>query len=158
LQREQAQLAEKLGDRHPEMIRVRSAVQTAEAKLQGEIAKVVQAVRNEYQAALAQEQSLTAALEAQKREALALDRKGIEYGVLQREVESARQIYQSLLQRAKETGVAGELKASNIRIVDAAEVPRAPVRPRGPTCFSRWSRTGRKRSSSPAPGWAKARP
>ncbi|HXH06605.1 MAG TPA: polysaccharide biosynthesis tyrosine autokinase [Vicinamibacterales bacterium] len=130
LQREEAQLAEKLGDRHPNMIKVRSAIQAAQTRLQAEIAKVVQAVRNEYQAALARERSLTEALEAQKREALALNRKAIEYGVLQRDVESNRQIYESLLQRAKETGVAGELKASNIRIVDAAEVPRRPVLPR----------------------------
>ncbi len=130
LQREEAQLGEKLGDRHPDMIRVRTAIQTAEAKLEGEIAKVVQSVRNEYLAALAQERSLAEALEAQKREALQLNRKAIDYGVLQRDVESNRQIYESLLQRAKETGVAGELKASSIRVVDSAEVPRSPTRPR----------------------------
>ena len=50
--------------------------------------------------------------------------------VLDREVESTKQIYQSLLQRAKETGVSGELKTSNIRVVDKAEKPRGPVSPR----------------------------
>jgi capsular exopolysaccharide synthesis family protein len=45
-------------------------------------------------------------------------------------VESGKQIYESLLQRAKETGVAGELKASNIRVVDQAEQPRGAVSPR----------------------------
>jgi capsular exopolysaccharide synthesis family protein len=33
------------------------------------------------------------------------------------------------MQRAKETGVSAELRTSNIRVVDAAEVPRSPVRP-----------------------------
>src|SRR3954466_8627353 len=58
-----------------------------------------------------------------------MNRKAIDYGVLDREVESSKQIYNSLLQRAKETGVSGELKSSNIRVVDAAEQPRKPVTP-----------------------------
>ena len=44
-----------------------------------------------------------------------MNRKAIEYSVLERDVESSRQLYDSLLQRAKETGVSGELKTSNIR-------------------------------------------
>ena len=130
LQRQFASVQERLGAKHPEYQKVEAALRTAEAKLQGEIAKVVQSVRNQYLAARTQENSLNAALESQKREALSMNRKGIEYGVLRREVESSRQIYDSLMQRAKETGVSAELKSSNIRIVDAAERPRVPASPR----------------------------
>jgi capsular exopolysaccharide synthesis family protein len=130
LQRQRAQLGEKLGERHPEMLRIQSAIQASQMKLDGEIAKVVQSVRTEYQAARAQEQSLTAALESQKGEALSMNRKAIDYNVLERDVHSSKEIYQSLLQRAKETGVSGALKTSNIRIVDAADVSTTPVSPR----------------------------
>jgi capsular exopolysaccharide synthesis family protein len=130
LQRRQAQLAEKFGEKHPEMIEVQSAIEASQRKLQGEIAKVVQAVRTEYQAAVAQEQGMTNALEAQKLEALAMNRKAIDYGVIQRDVDSNTQIYETLLQRAKETGVSGELRTSNIRVVDPAEAPADPVSPR----------------------------
>ena len=58
-----------------------------------------------------------------------MNRKGIEYGVLQREVDSNRQIYESLMQRTKETGISSELRASNVRVVDPAEVPRGPISP-----------------------------
>ena len=133
LQRQQAQLSEKYGDRHPEMIKIRSAVQSTQAKLDLEVSKVVQSVQAEYQAALAQERSLVGALDSQKGEALSLNRKGIEYSVLNREAESNRQIYEALLQRTKETGISGELKASNIRVVDTAEVPRWPILPRRQT-------------------------
>ncbi|HXG70788.1 MAG TPA: polysaccharide biosynthesis tyrosine autokinase [Gemmatimonadaceae bacterium] len=129
LQQQQGQLAEKLGDKHPDLIKIKSAIQLAQLKLNGEIAKVVQSVRSEYQAALAQENSLTSALNQQKGEALSMNRKAIDYGVLDRDVQSSKQIYDSLMQRAKETGVAGELKTSNIRVVDLAEQPRRPVRP-----------------------------
>jgi capsular exopolysaccharide synthesis family protein len=130
LQSQYTQLSEKLGDRHPEMIKVRSAIQLAEAKLDGEVAKVVQSVRNEYLAALAKENSLINALTQQKAEAQAMNRKSIDDSVLERDVQSSKQIYDSLLQRAKETGVSTELRTSNIRIVDRAEQPRAPIQPR----------------------------
>jgi capsular exopolysaccharide synthesis family protein len=129
LQRQQAQLGEKLGARHPDMIKIHSAIQAGQAKLHAEVANVGQAVRTEYEAALTQEQSLVAALDQQKREAQSMNRKAIEYGVLDRDVKSSRQMYEGLLQRAKETGVAGELKASNIRIVDLAERPGKPAAP-----------------------------
>jgi polysaccharide biosynthesis transport protein len=130
LQRKQAQLAEKYGEKHPEMIEAQSAIEAAQSKLRAEIAKVVQAVRTEYQAAVAQEQSMTLALDAQKGEALAMNRKAIDYGVIQRDVDSNKQIYDTLLQRAKETGVSGELRTSNVRIVDQAEPAVDPVSPR----------------------------
>src|SRR6185312_16868940 len=94
LQRQRARLGEKLGERHPEMLRIQSAIQASQMKLDGEIAKVVQGVRTEYQAAQAQEQSLTSALNAQKDEAQSMNRKAIDYGVLERDVESSKQIYQ----------------------------------------------------------------
>jgi succinoglycan biosynthesis transport protein ExoP len=129
-QRQQATLAQRYADQHPEMIKARSAVQSADAKLRGELGKVVESVKNEYQAALSQETSLQSALDSQKGEALSLNRRGIEYGVLQREVESNRQIYESLMQRTKETGISSELRTTNVRVVDKAEVPRAPILPR----------------------------
>ena len=129
LQRQYAQASEKLGDKHPEIIKLKTAIQLSQTKLTGEIGKVVQSVRSEYQAALAQENSLTGALNQQKGEAMSMNRKAIDYGVLERDVESSKGIYNSLLQRAKETGVSGELKTSNIRVVDAAEKPRAPISP-----------------------------
>jgi polysaccharide biosynthesis transport protein len=129
LQRQRAQLAERLGDRHPDMTKIQSAIQTAQARIDNEIAKIVQGVRSEFQAAAAQEQSMSGALEQQKTEAMTMNRRAIEYSVLERDVESSKQIYDSLMQRAKETGISGELRTSNIRVVDPAELPRSPATP-----------------------------
>src|SRR5262249_33430573 len=125
----EAQLSERYGPKNAEMIKVHAAVEGANAKLQAELTKVVESVKNEYLAAQDQERSLQGALNAQKSEALSFNRTGIEYGVLQREAESNRQIYESLLQRTKESGISTELRASNVRVVDEAEVPRSPVSP-----------------------------
>jgi polysaccharide biosynthesis transport protein len=130
LQRQQAQMADRLGDRHPDMVKIQSAIVHAQGQIQTEVAKIVAAVRTEFESARAQEESIAGALASQKTEALAMNRAAIEYSVLERDVESSKQIYNSLLQRAKETSVAGELKSSNIRIIDRAERPRRPVSPR----------------------------
>ena len=130
IQQRQAQLADNLGPLHPQMLELEAAIRNSELKLRAEIDNVVRSVHTEYRAALAQEQSLISALELQKAEALSMNRLAIDYGVLVRDVESAKQIYETLMQRAKETGVAGELRTSNIRIVDAAQRPRVPATPR----------------------------
>ena len=130
LQQQHNQLSERLADRHPEMIKVRSALDAAQAKLQNESAKIVQSIENDYLAARALENNLAGAVEAQKRELLAQDRVAIKFEALQRDATTDRQIFSSLLQRAKETGISGELKTSNIRVVDLADRPRVPVEPR----------------------------
>jgi capsular exopolysaccharide synthesis family protein len=131
-QAERQQLRQRFGDKHPTMVKLSAAIESAQAKLDAEVANVVQAVRNEFLAAEAQERSLTEALNTQKSTALAQDRKEIEYGVLRRDVATNRQIYEGLLQRAKEAGISGELQADSVRVVDLAEVPRSPVLPQHP--------------------------
>ncbi|HEY0873590.1 MAG TPA: polysaccharide biosynthesis tyrosine autokinase [Vicinamibacterales bacterium] len=129
LQREHAQLSERYGENHPEMLKSRTALESANAKLTTEIAKVVEGVNSEYRAALAQEQSLQSALNAQRNEALGQNKMSVTYSVLQREADSNRQIYESLLQQTKETGISGERRATNVRVVDPAEVPGSPISP-----------------------------
>lgn len=130
LEREYAQLSETLGDRHPTMLEKRSAIETTERRISAEVDRVVESMRTAYQSAQAEEVAMSKALEDQKQEAMALNRRGIEYTALQREAESVRQVYQTLLQRAKETGIAQQLRSTNITVVDPAEVPKVPVYPR----------------------------
>ncbi len=129
LQRQKAQLGEKLGARHPDMTRLQSAIDSTEARFTTEVQKVVQAFRNDYLAAQANERSLQASLDQQRGEAQELSRAAVQYGVLQRDATTDQTMFAGLLQRSRETGIAGELRTSNIRVVDPAEVPRTPSSP-----------------------------
>lgn len=129
LRLEEVQLGERYGDRHPEMVRVRNAIRDVDAQLQAEVGRVVSAVQSEYEAAVGQEARLTAELEAQKREALDLNRRESEYTTLVREVATNRQLFDNLMRQSQVVGPSAELQASTIRVVDAAVVPGAPVRP-----------------------------
>lgn len=136
LQRQQAQLAEKLGARHPEMLKVQSAIDTTETRINAEVQKVVQALRNDYLAAQSNERSLQSSLDQQRAEAQDLNRASIQYGVLQRDATSNQSMFTGLLERSRETGISGELKTSNIRIVDPAETPGHPASPNKVTNLS----------------------
>jgi capsular exopolysaccharide synthesis family protein len=129
LQRERAQLGERFGPKHPEMVRITTALENARGRLDAEVDKAVATVRAEYMTALAQERSLSSALDRQKGEALSLNRKDLAYGALEREAISNRQVYEALQQQAKQATLASELRQSSVRIVDAAAVPGRPVRP-----------------------------
>ena len=69
-------------------------------------------------------------MNALRREGQELNEKESQYQNLQHEVEANQQLYDSVVKRLKETGVAGGLENSNVRIVQDASAPRAPVRPR----------------------------
>ena len=58
-----------------------------------------------------------------------LDRKSGRYLVLQREAESNRSVYQSLLQQEKELRVVSNSRANNVQLMDRAEIPGAPFSP-----------------------------
>ncbi|MDY6972331.1 MAG: polysaccharide biosynthesis tyrosine autokinase [Thermodesulfobacteriota bacterium] len=125
-----SELSKKYGQRHPQMVAIRSELETLQKRKIQEVNQVVNSLRNEHMVALARENSFKAALGKQKRESLDLNQKAVEYGVLRREAESARQMYELLINRFKETSLTEDMKTGNIRIVDRAEVAETPIKPR----------------------------
>jgi succinoglycan biosynthesis transport protein ExoP len=130
LEGQEAQLLERYLEQHPEVVRVRNQIEEARRKISAEAQRVIRSAENDYRASVAQESSVSAALDASKAESLDLERRGSQYDSLKREVEANKDVLKSVMARHKQTDVAQELKASNIRIVDPAVVPKAPVRPR----------------------------
>ena len=129
LEAERARNAERWGENHPEMVKLTGSIANARRQLQLEMAKVAEAIRNEFRSALANEQSLMNTLEDQKQRAMDLDRKSASYTVLEREAAGERDVYQSLLQQEKELRVIRNSRANNIQLMDRAEVPKAPYVP-----------------------------
>lgn len=130
LYKRMSELSKKYGQKHPRMVAIDSELKTLQKRKTQEVNRVISSLGNEYRVALARENSLKAALAKQKKESLELNQKAIEYGVLRRETESARQMYELLTKRFKETSLTEDMKTGNIRIVDRAEVPNHPVKPR----------------------------
>ena len=130
LYKRMSELSKKYGQKHPRMVAIDSELKTLQKRKTKEVNRVVNSLKNEYRVALARENSLKAALAKQKKESLELNQKAIEYGTLRREVESVRQMYELLIKRFKETSLTEDMRTGNIRIIDRAEVPRHPVKPK----------------------------
>ncbi len=130
LRAEQARLSETLGERHPEMQRLAARLAAAAEKLRVELAAGRRALEAEIEAARQRERSLSESLEAARREAQALNRSSVQYGALRRDVEAHQQLLRELTSRTQQTGLETELKSTNIRVVEKAEVPGQPILPR----------------------------
>ena len=123
-------LSSRYGEKHPTMLKLISHAKEQKKRIKVEVNKIVNSIETEYQVALAKEVSLSNALEEQKKVALDLNKKAIAYGTLKREADSEKAMYDILLKRLRETDITGELKTSNVRVIDNAEVPGRPIRPR----------------------------
>lgn len=125
----EAQLAATFAPDYPKVKEVRQQVTELEAHLAREQERAAERIANEYQASLRREELLHRTFEEQQGQANRIAERSVHYNILKREVDTNKQLYNGLLQRLKEAGVSAGLKASNIRIVDAAEPPETPARP-----------------------------
>ena len=128
--REYAQLLVTFAPGYPKAQRAESQIDQLEQALDAEKTRMLRAVQDEYHAALEREKLLQAAVVRQTRAVNVLGDDIIQYNSLQRDAGSNRQLYEGLLQRLKEAGVSAGLRASNIRVLDPAEVPEQPDQPR----------------------------
>jgi capsular exopolysaccharide synthesis family protein len=129
LRRQLAELSDSLTPAHPKVKRVQAQIVSLEAELKQGFASLLTRIRNEYQSAERREKLLTADYATQAR--LVSDQAGktIHYGILKREVDANRQLYEAMLQKVKEAGIAAAMRASNLRVVDRATPPSLPYKP-----------------------------
>lgn len=109
--------------------RLQAELAAMEAAYQHDRADILDRVKNDYDEALRKEKLLALAYDAQTREVTGQDEKAVQYNILKREVESHRQLYDTMLQQMKQSSIASALHASNVRVVDPAELPNKPVWP-----------------------------
>lgn len=120
----------------PEMVQLRSRIDSLAQEIGRQRSTVSgstsNSLRADYQAALARENALQAKVNEGKAGLLALRERSIQYTILQREVDTNRSLYDALLQRFKEVGVAGGVGANVVSVVDRAQVPGGPFKPNLP--------------------------
>jgi capsular exopolysaccharide synthesis family protein len=130
LEGEYAKVASKFRPGYPPLDQLHAQLVETNGRIQHETEKVAQSIDTNYQTALAKESELRAKLNEQKSMALGQKDAGVRYAILAREVDTNKQLYDSVLQRMKETGVAAEVRASNVFIIDRATPPHIPAQPR----------------------------
>ena len=131
LERQRSALLEKYGEKHPQVVANQTAIDEARAQVTAEMGKAVQSIRHDFETAVLQERTMARALDAAKADVQDLGRKSVDYNVMEREAKSNHVVYDTLLQQEKELRVSSSSRTNNVRIVDRAEVPKAPMAPAG---------------------------
>jgi len=118
---------------HPEMISLKAQISELDKQIATEGSQMASSRNNsllqEYRGAASAENALRGKVLGLKGDVLNLRGRSIQYNILQREVDTNRSLYDALLQRYKEIGVAGGIGASPVSIVDRADAPGAPYKP-----------------------------
>lgn len=107
-----------------------SQVRELDRSIAREEARVSQTLRANYESSVSRENAIRSRVAQLEGSLLDLKRRSIQYNIYQREVDTNRQLYDGLLQRYKEIGVAAGVGTNNISIVDRAGVPERPSSPR----------------------------
>jgi len=132
LRAQHATLDGRLGPNHPQVEELMRGERALTAQLRSEVGQEVRGVRAHYSAALVREQGLKQKLEHLETAAIALRDLGAHYARLKDDVEGASALHQSLLKQRLETSVNSALAASNVRIIERAEMPQHATKPNVP--------------------------
>ncbi len=116
-------------EKHPEVVKVQTQIDEVGRRMKEEVDKLALSMESEYNVTKAREAAMLQAVDQYRAEAQNLSKKEIQYGILKREADSNQQLYEVLLKKLKETSLIQGLDTNNVRIVEPAVAPRAPVRP-----------------------------
>ncbi len=115
---------------YPAARSLKSQIDQIDRSITREEARITGSQRADYREAVERESALQAKVNQLKASFLDNRRRSIQYNIYQQEVDTNRALYDGLLQRYKEIGIAGGVGVNNISIVDAAEIPQKPSSPR----------------------------
>ena len=119
----------KYGQDHPQIVEAKLQVATTRAQLDASRKALEEKLKGEYQLASRDEQSLKTALDRAKGEAVKQNQDNIQYSILKQEVDTAKQMYTDFLQKTSQAKVEVAQQHNNMRLIQPARVPGAPVGP-----------------------------
>ena len=131
LQSQYARMMVQFEPGYPAAQALKSQIDNLDRSIAREESRVVGSTQDTYAQAQQRENELRQRVNDLRNRLLGEQRDTIQYNIYQREVDTNRQLYDSLLQAYKEIGVAG-VAVSNISIVDTADVPKTPSSPNLP--------------------------
>lgn len=129
LKRQIADLSTVYNPEFSKVRRVEAELQPLEAAFDRNRTDVLNRIRTDYEEASRRERLLSKAYDNQTADVTGKGEKAIQYNILKRDVDSNRQLYDAMLQQMKQASIATAMRASNVRVVDQADIPSVPVSP-----------------------------
>lgn len=116
-------------EKHPVMIQLNEEITFLRDRIRTKVEQSLRAREIQYQTAQNREDQFRDALLESDKILFAHNKKQIDYGILKREAESQKEIYNALIRKLKEMDLLGGGQESNVTVVEYAKTPAHPVRP-----------------------------
>jgi capsular exopolysaccharide synthesis family protein len=130
LKRERAVLLTTYTEKNDKVRKIDAQLVPLQKAYDTEINSVIKRVKHDYESSLQQEKLLTRDYAGQSQRVGSEAGIAATYNALKREVDTQRQMYQSLLMQQNQVGVSGSVPINPIRVVEAAVTPDIPYKPR----------------------------
>ncbi|SDM24119.1 Uncharacterized protein involved in exopolysaccharide biosynthesis [Methylobacterium phyllostachyos] len=132
LSRNTAELATRLGERHPAMAEQYAQQRDLQRLIQREKERIIDTTQKDYDRAAASEAAIRGSLDRVKNETASSDRAYVGLRELERTLEARRGVYEAYLKRAREASEQERLNTTNVRIISAATPARQRTFPPSP--------------------------
>jgi capsular exopolysaccharide synthesis family protein len=115
---------------HPDVVLLSKKLNLIKQKIPSEVKNFLSSLEINLRSMAARESILKMSLENQQKEIIKNDGDFQQFKFLMQEVELNEKLHTEILNRKKELEVTANFNSSNIRIVDMAEIPYAPIKPK----------------------------
>lgn len=129
LELEQSRLGKVFKSKHPKIQQVGSEIAKVRAKFNAELSKEIENLKVQHTVLVNREKAMEETIAGFEDDAMDTSSKEFKYTILQRNMDTSQQLYDTLVAKIKESGVASSGATSNIRIVEKASVPIDPTKP-----------------------------
>jgi len=116
--------------KHPIIIELNSKIEKTRKRLGEELQKEIENLNAERTVLLSRERVMAKTISDFESEGLETNRKELRYTILERNVETNKKLYDTLLSKIKESNIVESGSVSNIRVAEPAVMPMAPVKPK----------------------------
>lgn len=129
LEIKRANLSKVFKNKHPKMVLVREELQKSRARLENELKKELSSLKSKRTVLLSRENVLKDTIGEFEQDALDTSGSELEYSILQRNLNTSKQLYDTLLAKIKESDLLKTSDSLNIRLVEEAITPVSPISP-----------------------------
>ena len=116
--------------KHPEIVKVTSQISELKTKIHQQLQKILTNAEATRSVLLARENSFQQATKDIEKDAIDTNRKELQYAILERDVGTNKELYNTLLAKIKQANITDEIMKSNLRVAEPAALPMGPVRPK----------------------------
>ena len=132
IQRKLAELRTEYGEKHPRIVNLKAELRSINQKIDAEIEKVVEGMKNEVAITRAREASLEQSIDALNKQIAGSSDDLVQLHVLEREAKANHALLTTLLTRMKEASSQSDedIQQADARIVSRAQIPSKPSFPK----------------------------